>query len=163
MIKNFFKGCRYFCLGLIEMNRQKRTKTFTRVFSGIGEMTGKGTSPSKCRAWYMTMPHYLCWNDVKVCITEKWKDENDLKSFALLYRMMIDQADVILASVKKQTEDPDILKNDDQVEMELHNLDLDGKTKHPYVCLSINTERSYATILVEDGGKEIWVETCSNV
>ena len=47
---------------------------------------------------------------------------------------MIDQADVILASVKKQTEDPDILKNDDQVEMELHNLDLDGKTKHPYMC-----------------------------
>lgn len=163
MIMKFFRGCRYLYLGLIEMNRQKRTQTFTRVFPGIGEMTGKGTSISKCKAWHMTLPHYLCWDDVKVCITEKWKDENDLMDFASSYRMMTDQADEILASVKRQTEDLDILKNSDQVEMELHNLDLDGRTRHPYVCLSINTERSYTTILVEDGGKEVWVETCSNV
>lgn len=35
MIMNFFRGCRYFCLGLIEMNLQKRTKTFIRVFPGL--------------------------------------------------------------------------------------------------------------------------------
>lgn len=163
MIMNFFRGCRYFFLCLIEMNRQKRTKTFTRVFPIIGEMTGKGTSISKCKTWYMTLPHYLCWKDVKVCISERWKDEKDLQDFASSYSMMIDQADEILASVKRQTEDSDILKIADQVEMELHNLDLDGRTRHPYVCLSINTERSYTTILVEDGGKEVWVETCSNV
>lgn len=163
MIKNFFRGCRYFCLGIIEMNRQKRTKTFTKVFPGIGEMTGRGVSINKCRGWYMALPHYLCWNNVKVSITDKWKDEDDLQSFASLYKMMNDQADEILASIKEQFKDPDILKNVDQVEMELHNFDFAGKTKHPYVCLCYNTDRFYVTIFVEGDGKDVLVELNSNV
>lgn len=162
-IKNFFRGCRYFCLGIIEMNRQKRTQTFTKVFPGIGEMTGRGVSINKCRGWYMTLPHYLCWDEVKVSIRDKWKDENDLKAFALLFKMMNDHTDEILASVKKQIKDPDIFKNVDQVEMELHNFDLDGKTKHQYVCLSYNTDRFYVTIFVEDEGKDVLVDFNSNV
>lgn len=111
----------------------------------------------------MTLPHYLYWDEVKVSIRDKWKDENDLKAFALLFKMMNDHADEILASVKKQIKDPDIFKNVDQVEMVLHNFDLDGKTKHQYVCLSYNTDRFYVTIFVEDEGKDVLVDFNSNV
>lgn len=111
----------------------------------------------------MALPHYLCWNNVKVSITDKWKDEDDLQSFASLYKMMNDQADEILASIKEQFKDPDILKNVDQVEMELHNFDFAGKTKHPYVCLCYNTDRFYVTIFVEGDGKDVLVELNSNV
>lgn len=162
MIKNIFKGCRYFCLGVIEMNRQKRMQTFTKVFPGIGQMTGRGISISKSRGWYMTLPQYLCWNNVKVSITEGCKDDDDLQVFASLYKMMNEHAEEILASVETQIKDPDILKNVDQVEMELHNFDLDGKTRHQYVCLSYNTERFYITIFVEDDGKDVLVVLNSN-
>ena len=47
--------------------------------------------------------------------------------------------------------------------MELHNFDLDGKTKHQYVCLSYNTDRFYVTIFVEDEGKDVLVDLNSNV
>ena len=47
--------------------------------------------------------------------------------------------------------------------MELHNIDLDGKTKHQYVCLSYNTDRFYVTIFVEDEGKDVLVDFNSNV
>lgn len=163
MIKNFFRGCRYFCIGVIEMNRQKRMQTFTKVFPGIGQMTGRGVSINKCKAWHMTLPHYLCWDNVRVSITEVWKDENDLELFASLYKMMTDHAEEILASVKTQIKDPGILNNVDRVEMELHNFDLDGKTKHQYVCLSYNTDRFYTTIFVEDDGKNVLVEINSNI
>lgn len=163
MIKNFFRGCRYFCLGIKEMNRQKRTKTFTKQFPAIGEMTGKGVSINKCKGWFTTLPHYLCWDNVRVSITERWTDDKDLEAFATLFRMMNNHADEILATVKEQIKDPDILKNVDQVEMELHNFDLDGKTKHPYVCLNYNTERFYTTIFIEDDGKSVMVELSSNV
>lgn len=163
MIKNFFKSCRYFCLGIMEMNRQKRIKTFTKVFPGIGEMTGKGVSINKCRGWYMTLPQYLCWNNVKVSITDGCKDDNDLKVFASLYKMMNEHTEEILASVNAQIKNPDILKNVDQVEMELHNFDLDGITKHQYVCLNYNSDRFYVTIFVEDDGKDVLLELNSNV
>lgn len=163
MIVNFFRGCRYFCLGVIEMIRQKRMQTFTKVFPGIGQMTGRGVSVKKCRGWHMTLPHYLCWDNVKVSITEGWRDDSNLQVFASLYKMMNEHAEEILASVKAQIKDPDILKNVDQVEMELHNFDLDGKTKHQYVCLSYNTDRFYVTIFVEDDGKDVLVDLNSNV
>ena len=156
MIKNFFRGCRYFCLGIIEMNRQKRTQTFTKVFPGIGEMTGIGVSANKCRGWYMIQSHYLCWDNVKICIREDLKNDKDLEVFTMLYKMMNDHADQILASVKKQIKAPDIFKNVDQVEMELHK-------KHQYVCLSYNTDRFYVTIFVEDKGKDILVSLNSNI
>lgn len=163
MILNFFSGCRYFCLGIIELNRLKRTQTFTKVFPGIGKMTGRGVNVSKCREWYMTIPHYLCWDNVKVCIKEELKNDNDLEVFAMLYKMMNDQADEIFASVKSKINEPSLLKNVDQVEMELHIFDFDGKTKHQYVCLSYNTDRFYATIFVEDECKDILVDLNSNV
>lgn len=100
---------------------------------------------------------------MKVSITEGWKDDNDLQVFASLYKMMNEHAEEILASVKAKIKDPDILKNVDQVEMELHNFDLDGKTKHQYVCLSYNTDRFYVTIFVEDEGKDVLVDLNSNV
>ena len=111
----------------------------------------------------MALPHYLCWNNVKLCITDRWKDEKDLEAFALLYKMMNEHADEIFASVSSQIKDTDILKNVDRVEMELHNFDLDGITKHPYVCLSYNTDRYYVTIFVENDGKDVLVEFNSNV
>ena len=115
------------------MNRQKRMQTFTKVFPGIGQMTGRGVSINKSRGWFMILPQYLCWNNVKVSITEGWKDENDLQVFASLYTMMNEHGEKILDSVKTQMKDPDILKNVDLVEMELHSFDLDGKTRHQYV------------------------------
>ena len=133
MFKNFFRGCRYFWLGVIEMNRQKRMQTFTKVFPGIGQMTGRGVSINKSRGWFIILPQNHWRNNIKDSITEGWKDENDLQVFASLYTMMNEHGEKILDSVKTQMKDPDILKNVDLVEMELHNFDLDGKTRHQYV------------------------------
>lgn len=99
---------------------------------------------------------------MKVSITEAWRDDNDLQIFASLYKMMNEHAEEILASVKAQITDPAILRNIDQVEMELHNFDLDGATSHQYVCLSYNTESHFITIFIEDNGKEVLIQTNPN-
>lgn len=154
-MKNIINNVTWFTRGLFLKLCPTPMTVFTKTVPGFGEMTCKAKNLKSCKTWKMTVPHCLFWDNVSVILPDPWKNDEELQTLQDLYKMLQDESDLIKKAITEQVPDPKFLKNYDEVWMEIHLYDIDGKTLFSFVNITYQTEDDllFVAISIEKNGE----------